>query len=149
MNRKEPATELLLEVYAGAKMGAEFTADVMEKSQDTRFSQDLSTQINEYRHIESGARGALLRRGHTPEDYHVLQKLGPWVNLQTKTMGHPPTEALAALLMEGSKMGIVKMENGLGTTQDPEATGLARDMLVMEQDHIARLREYAGARQTQ
>ena len=152
-------TQLLQEVYRGAKMGDISIRLLLPKVDNARFRSDLQTQFRQYQATASNAENQMKAMGRCPKEVTNGKYALLWLSLQGNTLCNRETSHLAEMMIQGSSMGIVSLTKALNSFAPPtqadtqqdaapptqpeqQALDLARATIQAEEDNITRLKVY-------
>lgn len=136
--------ELLSEIIKSAKMGVASIKTLMPKVQDTKLKSELWRQIDSYRGVESKALDEVHSRGYMPEGINPVSQAVAWTSIQLNSIGGCNNSEVAEMMIDGSSMGIVEMTKTLSRsgTVDPKLSGLAGELIELEQKNIENMKSY-------
>ena len=138
-------TELLNFIYQNSQMGVDTLGQLLEMTQDKRFSQHLELQRAEYQEIHTQAREALNKNGCDEKGLSVFEKAKTYLMLNMQTMTDRSTSHMAEMLMVGSTMGIVDATRRLRQYQQEAEADILRLMqrlLAFEEQNVERLKAF-------
>lgn len=141
MNTNE---EMLQFLYKSASMSADTTARVMAKTCNKRLKNELASQMSTYKEFADKATSCLRSHGLMPEDNKAMTKLMTNMGIEMNTMLDNTASHIAELMINGTNMGIVKMNKHLNrnTSCDSETREMCRDLIDFERNSIKRLEGY-------
>ncbi len=79
-------TEILNYIYQNSQMGITAIEQLTPKVEDQGFSDQLSSQLNEYRSISGEAADQLHRSGQTETGVPKMQEAGAYMSIAMKTL---------------------------------------------------------------
>lgn len=141
---KTPEASVLNSIYRGARIGKESIENILPKTENPAFRDDLRTQENEYDDICKEAADHLTKMGNTPDTIGSHKRMTMRAAIEMNTMGNSDTSHLAELMIKGSTTGITNMTKILNgyNNPDPKVSGLAQKLITIEQNNIERLKTY-------
>lgn len=135
---------ILNEIHKGVTMGMSSLEEISNKSTDTEFKDELSTQYNTYQTTLNKVNQEFSKIGKIPDDTPVTQKVMGWTGIQMNTIKDTSNTKLSELLIQGYDMGVIKGFKLLN--QSPEATQNVKDILNgfirLQENNINRLKKF-------
>lgn len=138
------SADILNSVYKNAEMAYESSGDVLRRCKNARLYSEISKQRERYKNISAEARGELQRRGisarQTPPAAKAMAKMG----IAMQTMMDGSSSRIAELMIRGTTMGIIDMQQTLNRSAaaEEDLQNDARSLLQREQDYCERLKRY-------
>lgn len=138
------SADILNSVYKNAEMAYESSGDVLRRCKNARLYSEISKQRERYKNISAEAHGELQRRGisarQTPPAAKAMAKMG----IAMQTMMDGSSSRIARLMIRGTTMGIIDMQQTLNRSAaaEEDLQNDARSLLQREQDYCERLKRY-------
>jgi len=103
----ENLKEYLIEIYKGAKMGADSIATLLPKCENPALKVELKRQKKEYTAICNETSEYMETLNIDVKNPPIMAQAGAWINIQMSTMFDKSTSNIAEKLMNGNLMGII------------------------------------------
>lgn len=136
--------ELLNFIYQNSQMGIETISQLLKIVEDIDFSEQLNSQMNEYKEINIDAKRLLQKSGNDEKSISAMQKISAYLMINMKTMMDKSISHIAEMMIVGSNMGITdaiknirKYENA-----DKEIVALMKKLLKFEENNVKELKNY-------
>lgn len=141
MNTNE---EMLQFLYKSASMSADTTARVMAKTRDRRLKNELASQMSGYKRFADEATSGLRTHGLMPQDNKAMTKLMTNMGIEMNTMLDSTSSHIAELMINGTNMGIIKMNKHLNRNKNCnlQTAELCKKLIKFEKDSISNLEGY-------
>lgn len=141
MNTNEEMLEFL---YKSASMSVDTTARVLKKTRDGALRRELSSQINGYKQFADNATRELKNHGMTPQDNGTMTKLMTNMGIEFNTMVDSTSSHIAELMINGTNMGIIKLNKHLNRNKDlkAETTAMCQNLIAYQKSNINKLEPY-------
>lgn len=142
--KNRQSADILNSVYKNAQMAYESSGDVLRQCKNARLYSEISKQRERYKNISAEALGELQRRGvkarQTPPAAKAMAKMG----IAMQTLADSSSSHIAALMIRGTTMGIIDMQQTLNRSAAAEENlqSDARGLLKREQDYCERLKRF-------
>ena len=135
---------ILNEIHKGVTMGMSSLEEVSQKSSDSEFRDELSSQFNTYQTTLDKVNKKFSEIGEIPDDTPMSQKIMGWTGIKMNTMNDTSNSKLSEILIQGYDMGIIKGVKLLN--QSPEATKSVKEILNgfirLQENNIERLNKF-------
>lgn len=135
---------VLQRVCRGAEMGEATITRLLPHARSAAFRRALSEQLHDYRGILTRARRIAREeqakiRGLSPAMRHCAAAM-----IRTKTAIDPSSSHMAAMMMQGSNMGIIDITRRLNhmPQTSPQIRKLANDLLKIERQNLENMKRY-------
>lgn len=138
------SADILNSVYKNAEMAYESSGDVLRRCKNARLYSEIAKQRERYKNISAEALGELQRRGvkaqQTPPAAKAMAKMG----IAMQTVADTSSSHIAALMIRGTTMGIIDMQQTLNRSAaaEEDLQSDARQLLRREQDYCERLKRF-------
>lgn len=135
--------KILNALYQSAKIGLDTINAVVNKSEDSEFSKELSYQRQIFKELGTEAVERLAMNGIEP-DLNPLNSLSVWLGVNMNTLANKKTSHLAQIMIEGYNMGIIGIQKELNNAYDVDqnVVNLAHKTVTFEQNTIDQLKKY-------
>ena len=135
---------ILNEIHKGVTMGMSSLEEISNKSTDTEFKDELSTQYNTYQTTLNKVNQEFQNIGQIPDDTPLKEKVMGWTGIQMNTINDTSNTKLSEILIQGYDMGVIKGFKLLN--QNPETTQNVKDILNgfirLQENNINRLKKF-------
>lgn len=131
-------------LYQNAEMGTSSIKQIFPKVSDTNLKNELRKQLSNYQSRENAIIGSMRPYNIRPKPLPAMTKVMSKFGIAFKCAKDNSTEHIAEMLIQGTNMGIIKINKALNHTADA-GSGLvndAKDMLTKEQAYIDNLKGY-------
>ena len=141
MNTNEEMLEFL---YKSASMSVDTTARMFNKTRDGNLRRELTSQINGYRQFAESASRELRSHGLTPQDNSGMTKLMTNVGIELNTMIDSTSSHIAEIMINGTNMGIIKMNKHLNRNRScpDETAAMCKNLIGYQKTNINKLEGY-------
>ncbi|WP_312648342.1 hypothetical protein [Aminipila sp.] len=136
--------ELLKECNAGIKMGVGSIDEVLDKVQDSKLKQLLSTCKTEHQQLESESHILLTQYGDTDKEPSPVAKGMSWVKTNVKLSIDESDKAIADLMTDGCNMGVKSLNKYLNeyNAAQENAKNLVRRLIYLEEKLAMDIRSF-------
>lgn len=108
--------ELLQFLHESASMSVDAATKLLEKTEDDKLKREISGQISAYRKFAGIAAERLGEHGLTPRGVKMMTKLMADIGIVTNTAIDSTSSHIAEIMINGTNMGIVKMQKQLNSS---------------------------------
>lgn len=131
-------------LYQNAEMGASSIKQIFPKVNDAKLKNELRKQLSNYRAQENTIIGSMKPYNIKPQPLSAMVKTMSKVGITLNCAKDNSTEHIAEMLIQGTNMGIIKINKALNhtVTASPGLVREAKDMLSKEQAYIDNLKGY-------
>lgn len=131
-------------LYQNAEMGTSSIKQIFPKVTDTKLKNELRKQLTNYQAQENTIIGSMKPYNMKPEPLSAMAKVMSKVGITLNCAKDNSTEHIAEMLIQGTNMGIIKINKALNhtVTASPRLVEEAKDMLTKEQAYIDNLKGY-------
>lgn len=135
---------MLNNVYQNSQMGVLAITELIPKTNDKNFLNHLTTQLKEYKNINTKAKQLLLERGAQEEELGALAQIGSTLSIHFQTLTDNSTGHMAEMMLQGSTMGIIEATKTMNQHPDADkaAVALADKLLRTEEANTAHLKSF-------
>ena len=133
------------ELSKGACMGMDAIHFILDKIEDEKFKESLTTQYEKYQNIEKKIRKvyANYKVEDNPKETSMMNKAMTWYGIEMKTLTDTSNSKIAELLMQGTNMGIIEGRKLLNNKKvDQEVEDLISEYVTMQEDSVENLKKY-------
>ncbi len=144
MSDKSGSNKLYDALYQNAEMGTSSIKQIFPKVSDTKLKNELRKQLSNYRTQENAVLGSMKVYNNKPQPLSAMAKTMSKVGICLNCAKDKSTEHIAEMLIQGTNMGIIKINKALNhtVTASPKLVQEAKDMLTKEQAYIDNLKGY-------
>ena len=138
MNTNEEMIEF---VYKSASMSVDTTARMLKKTKDSALRRELKSQIEGYRQFSNNASRELRSHGLTPSDNGAMTKLMTNMGIEVNTLIDSTSSHIAEVMINGTNMGIIKMNKHLNRNKDckSETAAMCKNLITYQKENINKL----------
>lgn len=131
-------------LYQNAEMGTSSIKQIFPKVSDTKLKNELRKQLANYQGQENMIIGSMRAYNMKPQPLPKTAKLMSKMGICFNCAKDKSTEHIAEMLIQGTNMGIIKINKALNhtVTASPKLVQEAKDMLTREQAYIDNLKGY-------
>lgn len=131
-------------LYQNAEMGASSIRKIFPKVQDSKLKNELRAQLSNYKDQTNAIAHKLRSQNQSPQPSSKMTKMMTSAGIALNCAKDNSTEHIAEMLIQGTNMGVIKINKALNHSQsaEPEAVREAKDMLAKEQRYIDNLKSY-------
>lgn len=136
--------EFLNYIYQNSQMGISAIELLTGKIENASFSNQLNTQLKEYKSIHQTAADKLRSLGNEEKDLPKLAELGATMSITAKTLTNHSPSHISEMMMQGSMMGIIDVTKNIKkySNASQDVKDLADKLLKTEQQNIENLKQY-------
>lgn len=138
--------ELLNFIYQNAEMGVNTIHQILEINEDSKFADQLNSQLKEYQEINLQAKQKLNENGCEEKGISGMEKIRAYlmINFQTLTEKGKSPSHIAEMMIIGSNMGVIDAIKKLReyNEADKEIIKLMERLLKFEEENIKKLKEF-------
>lgn len=136
--------ELLKECNAGIKMGVASIDEVLDKVQDSKLKQLLSTCKTDHQQLESESHILLTQYGDTDKEPNPVAKGMSWVKTNVKLTIDESDKAIADLMTDGCNMGVKSLNKYLNeyNSAQENAKNLVKRLIYLEEKLAIDIRSF-------
>ncbi len=140
----EGNTELLNYIHQNCQMGIETLSQLIDIVEDDKFSQQLSSQLGEYKSVDELVSNKLNVLGEIEKGISNMTILSTYMSIGLKTLTNSTPSHISEMLIQGSTMGIIDITKNMNkyANADKSILKLADCLLSIEQCNIECLKEY-------
>lgn len=144
MSEQNTKNKLYDALYQNAEMGTSSIKQIFPKVNDTKLKNELRKQLSNYRTRENAVVSSMNAHNLKPQPLPVMTRVMSKVGITLNCAKDNSTEHIAEMLIQGTNMGIIKINKALNhtVTASPELIQEAKDMLSKEQAYIDNLKGY-------
>ena len=140
----EQNAEFLNYIYQNSQMGVNTIKQLIKEVDDPAFKKMLSSQLEEYKHINAEATNRIHENGKVEKGIPKIAEITTYLTIVMKTLTIRSPEHISEMLIQGSTMGIIDVSRNL--KKYPEAAEetkiLANKLLKTEQSNIDQLKNF-------
>lgn len=127
--------ELLKECNAGLKMGVASIDEVLDKVQDSKLKQLLSTCKAEHQQLESESHILLVQYGDSDKEPNPIAKSMSWIKTNVKLSIDESDQVIADLITDGCNMGVKSLNKYLNQYKSAEenAKNIVKRLIYLEE----------------
>ena len=136
---------LLLFLHQNTRMGIDNLTEMLKIAEEgTPLYEILENQRKGYVNMHDVGKELLQKEHLEPTDPPALPKMWSFISLHMQTLTDKSPEKLAALLIEGSTMGIIDIQHHINTCQEAseEALAMATTLMRFQEGAIAKFKEF-------
>jgi len=140
----EQTNKLYDALYQNAEMGTSSIKQIFPKVTDTKLKNELRKQLSSYRTQENAVTAEMKPYGIKPQKLSPMVKAMSKIGICFNCAKDKSTEHIAEMLIQGTNMGIIKINKALNhtVTASPALVQDAKEMLTKEQAYIDNLKGY-------
>ncbi len=137
-------TELLNFIYQNARMGITGINQIRSCIKDMNFLNLLNTQYAQYDNFAVQAESALRDLGEKSKDISPAAKAGSFISSKCNTAVDSTVSHLAEMMIEGTCMGITKLQQKVNAMQDctQQYKDIAQQLIDFENKSIEDLKQF-------
>ncbi len=137
-------TNLLNALYQNAEMGTTSIKKLFPKVKDSKLKTEMRTQLNNYSEQRNKLTSMMKSHNVSPEPVSKMIKVMTSTGIALNCAKDSSTEHVAEMLIQGTNMGIIKINQALNRTSvtNSKFTDDAKVMLEKEQKYIDSLKKY-------
>ena len=141
MNDRE---KVLSAIMQNAEMGTTAIRSIYSQVKDPSLKNELRRQLNEYSDRANSVSRQISNLNLNCKRVSPAAKAMTAMTVKLKAASDNSTEHLAEMLVQGTNMGIIKINHALNSAQNisPKLTVQAKELLSKEQHYIDRLKTY-------
>ena len=141
---EQDTVRLLRECDAGAKMGVDAFADVMDRVKDRGLKELLSDSQKEHETLSHVIKDQLHRFGDLGKEPPAMASAMSWLKTQAEMMMDPADHTVADLMTDGCDMGVKSLSKYLNKYKaaDEKSKDCAKKLIAMEARLAQSLRPY-------
>ena len=136
--------KLLRECDAGARMGIDSIADVLDNVQKQDLRQILASCLDAHERLADEIRVQLDKYQDDGKDPSAIAKGMSWLKTNAKMMTSPTDATIADLMTDGCNMGVKSLSKYLNqyAAADEWSKDIAKKLIALESDLSEDLRDY-------
>lgn len=131
-------------LYQNAEMGTSSIKKIYPKVQNSKLRNELRMQLSNYKNQTNMLTAQMRSQKLTPTPLPKMTKLMSSMGIAMKCAKDNSTENIAEMLIQGTNMGVIKINKALNksNTAEPKIIQEAKNMLTREQQYIDNLKSY-------
>jgi len=136
--------ELYQEILRGAQIGIDSIDEMLKKSGDRQFAEELRRTQNDYKYIAFEANDRILEMGGQPKELSLMTKVNNWSMVSAATLLDSSNENISRLLLRGIDTADKSLSDYQDTyiNADERAKELAERLLRMQDTQRNVYRKY-------
>ena len=136
--------QLLQCVVENSRMGLDAIEQLLGKTNDQNFRNELMYQQEQYQALRRDAEQQLSMTGVKPEPKGMTARAGMWMGMQMSTITDRTNPHLADLIIRGATMGVIELTKARNEFDNAsaEAQGIASNFISQQQDTIERMKSF-------
>ena len=142
---KETEINVMDELNKGCSMGLDAINYVMDKIEDEKFKELLTTQYEQYEKLSKKICVLFpeYNKEREPKETNTMNKVMTWYGINMKTLTDHSNSKIAELLIQGTNMGIIEGRKLLNHKNgDEEVDELVSEYVDMQERALERLKEF-------
>ena len=141
MNNQE---KVLTAILQNAEMGTSAIKNIFPDVRDSALKTELRHQLSEYTKQNNVVNHQMSNLNIQGQGISPMTKVMSNMGIKMKIAKDNSTGHIAEMLIQGTNMGIIKINQALNSSQDSPSklTSQAKDLLSKEQHYIDRLKNY-------
>ena len=138
-------TELLNFIYQNSQMGVDTVRQLMDITENADFQKLLSEHLEGYQKVHEKAWRMLNENGYDEKGLSAFEKIRTYLMVNIQTMKDHSASNIAAMLIQGSSMGITEAVQKLNRYEgetDKDIRKLMEELKKFEERNIEELKAY-------
>lgn len=138
-------TELLNFIYQNSQMGVDTVRQLMDITENADFQKLLSEHLEEYQKVHEKAWRMLNENGYDEKGLSAFEKIRTYLMVNIQTMKDHSASNIAAILIQGSSMGITEAVQKLNRYEgetEKDIRKLMEELKKFEERNIEELKAY-------
>lgn len=148
INTKSCTATVLNELYKNVDMSKESLLDVLPKIKNAEFSEEITSQLEEYSRFEKTLLVLIKAECAEPKPQGVVSKMSAKIGIEMKTMMDPADERIAKMVIEGTTMGITDtirlVRDYENSNCSEQALTLARELVSFQEKCVEKTKNFLG-----
>lgn len=132
------------EINRGCSMGVDAINYILDKVEDSNFSDFLKKQLDDYNNISNKIEKIYNKYNEgEPHETNVITKVMTWYGVNMKTLTDHSNSKIAELLLQGTNMGIIEGRKILNNKKlNEEVSSIINEYVNMQEKCVETLKKY-------